>query len=440
MATEKTTHTENSLDDFAWDDGNSDFFGIKPSTSGTSGVIAEVKGNANFASFGDEDEDETPSKLEDTPDDAPEPEDVEVPENLNKKPKVKAEAKPKVKETKTDEDDIETEDGEEDEEEPFFGAKPETTKTKKSGEDEESGESQEQKPEFFDTLTKEFKQQGIFSTVEIDENKQYTEEEFFELHDAEIEGRVQETFEQFFGEMDEDGKAFLKFKKDGGSTEAFLAAYKGATTFNFGEGGFDSNKADHQKQVIRQYLKTVKEESDAEIDEQLTFLEETGKLKAKSEDYFEKLKKADEKQRAALLKQQETEAKAKEDGAKEFASNINKVISETESIGDFKITDKEKKELGPYMTKPSVKVGKNKFIPAFNSQLGEILQAKTPEAKKKLVLLAKLIKSDFDVSDLARRQETKVVKKTQSKLAEAKTGVKPSTSGSYSKKSLSDFF
>ena len=54
--------------------------------------------------------------------------------------------------------------------------------------------------------------------------------------------------------------------------------------------------------------------------------------------------------------------------------------------------------------------------------------------------MANLIKSDFDVKDLIEETKTKVVKEAKSKLQQAKTGVKPSTSGGYTKKSISDYF
>jgi len=91
-----------------------------------------------------------------------------------------------------------------------------------------------------------------------------------------------------------------------------------------------------------------------------------------------------------------------------------------------------------FITKPTVKVGKNKYITEFQAELGEIFKGEG-ENKKKLLLLAKLVKSQFDVKDLIEETKTKVVKDAKSKLQQSRTGVRPSTSGGNNKKSLSDF-
>ncbi len=115
-------------------------------------------------------------------------------------------------------------------------------------------------------------------------------------------------------------------------------------------------------------------------------------------------------------------------------------LTKTEKVGEFSFTKTDQKELSGYVTKPSVKVGKNKYIPAFQADIATIFRGETPEAKQKLLLLAKLVKSNFDVSDMVTATKTKVTKETKSKLQQAKEGVKAATSGQYSKKSLGDFF
>src|SRR5690606_12546908 len=99
----------------------------------------------------------------------------------------------------------------------------------------------------------------------------------------------------------------------------------------------------------------------------------------------------------------------------------------------------DKKELTNYITRPTVKVGKNRFITQFQADLGKIFSGKE-DNKQSLLLLAKLVKTDFDIKDIVEKTKTKVTKEAKSKLQEARQAVKPASSVSPNKKSLADFF
>jgi len=104
-------------------------------------------------------------------------------------------------------------------------------------------------------------------------------------------------------------------------------------------------------------------------------------------------------------------------------------------VNEFTFTPQDKKELGGYITNPSVKVGKNQFVTAFHKDLQEVIASKD---KTKLLLLAKLLKTDFDTKDLLKTAKTVVTKETKSKLADIKLNVKTSSSNK-AKKTLADF-
>jgi hypothetical protein len=386
---------------------------------------AKVKAKAAKAET-EEDEIELNSEEEDNPEESDftfgqpkaEPKKkTEVPAKKEGKEKVKPEA-----------------DDEEDEEE--------NEEDQKAGkEDDETEPESDQK--FFGTLAKEMKEKGIFEHAKFPEGKEelgeLEEEEFFEMQNQEVEGRVQETFEAFFEELDEEGAAFLKFKKDGGRSQDFINVFGSSPVPDF-EGGYNPEDESHRQEVIESYLYLVDKMDDEEVKDRLEWLKENGKEKAFADKYYNKLVEIDTAQKTALLKGQEAAAKKREADTKKFNQALFELLDKTEQVGQIKITKEDKKRLGNIITKPSVKVGKNKYVPEFNYKLGQILKAETPEAKQTLLLLAKLVDNGFDFTDIAVKAETKVAQKVKSKLRDSKNGVKPSSSGNYSKKSLSDFF
>lgn len=347
-------------------------------------------------------------------------------------PKKKPDATPK----KEDKSKVkpETEDAEEgDEEEEDEDKVPHNPKPE--GEEEEVSDGK-----FFMTQAKEMIERGKFHHAKLPEGKEeLSEDEYFDLNDQEIEGRVQETFEAFFEELDEEGIDFLKFKRDGGKSADFISVYGSSPVPDFDD-GYNPEDEGHRQEVIESYLFIVDKMDAEEVKDRLEWLKENGKEKAYADKYYNKLVEIDTAQKTALLEGQKQAAKKREADTKKFNAALFELLDKTEQVGQIKITKEDKKKLGGFFTKPSVRVGKNKYVPEFNFKLGQILKAETPEAKQTLLLLGKLVENNFDFSDLLTKAETKVAKAVKSKLRDSKNGVKPSSSGNYTKRSLSDFF
>lgn len=311
------------------------------------------------------------------------------------------------------------------------------TENVENEEDEEGDETKEEDDKFYNTLVEELKEKGILQNIEVKKGEVITEEQFFELHDAEIESRVTETLEAMSENMDDDGKRFIKFKANGGNTADFMAI--AISPINFDE-KFDESDPKQVEKVLRHYY-TTKEEMDAEeLADKLQWLRDGGKEKATALKHFNKMK--DEREKALDRLEKETEKKrlAKEDEVQEFNEALLEVLGETEQIGVIKITKQDQKELGSYMTKPLIKTGKNKYIPQMQAELMKILSAKTKEDKQRLIALSKAIKSNFDIKELAKDTTTQVTRKVKSKLQEAKQSVKSKTSGNSQTRALTDYF
>lgn len=413
--TQEATAT-GSLQNFTFDDDKS-WFGVPTEeVTPTEQVLKEIKGATKVVA----DEGGKPEKVEPLKKEGEEDEEeedhvfFETEEEKATKLKAKEEGKDE------DEEEVEVEVAKED--------KKKVEQKPKEGEEDDK---------FFTTLAGELKDKGIFQNVELKEGEEVTEEKFFELQDAEIEARVEETFQAFFEELDEDGRNFLKFKKAGGRTADFLESYNSGG-FDIEE--FDENDEAQRTRVLTHYLSTVEKLEPEDVKDRLEWLKEGGKDKVYAKKYFESINSQREELKKEVLKQQQELANQREATAKQFSETLKATLDKTEAIGAFPISATDQKELGSYITKPTVKVGKNKYIPAFQAEIAKIFKADTEEAQKKLLLLAKLVKTDFDVTDLEKTTKTKVVKEAKSKLKDARTGVKPASAGSYAKKSLGDYF
>jgi len=388
----KTEEKKENLADFEWDD--IDFFGQKTEEPKKPEEKTEEKKPEeeipSFENFG-----ETPKKKE--PKKEPKKEE---------EPKKEKKEEPKKEEPKK-------------EDEPDFFVDPNENK---SSDDDEK---------FFNVLAQGMKDKGVLTSVDIPEDADLTEDGFVELYETEIDNRITETFEGFFEELDNDAKAFLKHKKDGGSTQSFFNVLKDSSAIPTG----NLEEIPVQKLIAKHYLKTVEELDPEDVDDKITWLEETGKLEKYAEKYDKKLKTIASKQEKLLEKQRKDNLKIQADNAKAFVTDIKTTLKNTDNIMKFPITKIDKKELIDYITKPEVKVGKNKFVTGLQDGLKNIMKD-----NKKLILLAKLIKSDFDVSNLEVKAETKKTIEMKDKLNRAKRNNKASTSKQGSRKNLSDFF
>tara|TARA_R110002074_G_scaffold141153_3_gene287551 strand:- start:384 stop:1466 length:1083 start_codon:yes stop_codon:yes gene_type:complete len=338
-----------------------------------------------------------------------------VSEPVEEKKEVKAEVKPETPEVK-EKPKEEAEEEIKEEAAPEISFEEETFDSVDGEEGEEVSDTQ--------TLMNKLKDEGVL-TFEFEEDQ-----EISDVIDNEIESRVEETMEGFFDELDEDAIAFLKYKKNGGDTKKFFESLKSATDNPAG----DINNENYQENLIKYGLQ--QEGYDAEdIEDKLEWLKEGGKLKRHAEKYEEKF----EKQRGDYQKKMVEEQKDRDNTAREqreqLSQDLKQRLNDTESIGHFSFNRDDKRNLHTYMTKVKVKAGKNNYLTQMQNDLQKAFQ--DPE---KILVIAKLLRNDFDISDVIRNTETKITKKTKDKI-ERKPTIKSSKSSSgRKKKALHEYF
>lgn len=349
---------------------------------------------------------------------------IKIKEEKPDKTEVKKEVKTEVKkeEVKEVKEKTETEEVKEEVEDVEFFT--ETTENV-------SIENEEEDKLFYTNLASGLKEKGVLTTVEFKDDEELSETDFINLTENEIDSRVDETFEGFFEELDSDAKLFLKFKKEGGSTSAFMEMIGETSTVPSG----NIEEPGVQKRVLEYYYKNIEGVDEDDIADKLDWLEEGGRTEKYAKKYKGIIDRNDKDKKDKILKNQENINKDKEIEKDKFQKILKTTLSDIDTVNDFPITKKDKSELFTYITKPSVKVGKNKYITAFQKGLQDI-----SNDNESLILLAKLIKSNFDIADLEKKVETKQTINLKNKLQKTKKYNKPNTSGGSGRKSLSDFF
>ena len=310
----------------------------------------------------------------------------------------------------------------EDEEEPFA--------EKTEEDDDEEGDDKDD-VKFFTELTKEFKQKGLFSTIELNESDEVSEEKFFELHDAEIDNRADERVKEVIAELGTEGKQWYDFVKAGGKSEDFFKVYGKVSEIPT----VDIETEDGQDKLLRYYYENYEMLDTDDVTDRLDWLKESGKKQKQAEKVKAKIESDIKEKREQLLRDQKDQKEKLEKNRDKFVNDIKSTAEKLQTVNDFTFSVESKKVLPDYIAKSAVKVGTG-YITQFQNDLNEIIRN---EDKTQLLLLAELIRSKFDFSSVAKQAATKTTKTVKTVLSETRQGKLSSASGSKSR-SLSDYF
>lgn len=275
------------------------------------------------------------------------------------------------------------------------------SKTKKAKQKEVSEEEPEQKEEQSENDLNEFgafaqflAEQGLAEVEEGEEIK--SDSDLAKVWAKSVGKGIQKDRDR----LPEDAQKFLEFVDNGGNPSDFHKYYYGDGSFE----NFDISTEENQKYVIEESLR-LEGYTDEEIKEELTDLEDLGKLDKKSATALRKLQKIESEQKQMLLEAQKSYAAEQESKRIAEWSNFKKGLFEKETIGGFKITPKAKNELWDYMTSPiNRKDGRTQYQ----------IDSETNEDSR--YMFAYLLKNKWDIKSLEQQVQTKEVSKLKSKL------------------------
>ena len=372
--TEQTVETsQNGLMDFNWDEGGADsFFGLNE--------------------FGDENK--TPAQQA-TPAQADELEETEDTD----KPKSEDKTKSKKKD--------------EEEKVSFFEEEADEDKSKEKTSTADGS--------IYEDVYKDLKEAGIFKHVELEDGEELDADRLYELQQEEIEAEVTSRLDAWASqELDEDAKAFIKFKIQGGDTSEFFKTYQSTSEITLG----DIEDEDYQDNLIRYQLQKEGWDKD-EIEDRLEFLTESNKKSKFAERYHDRLIKEQEKEKQALVKQAEEQKIRAKQQEEQFRVSIKDTLDTNKEINGIKFTDKDKNNLINFLTKKE-KLEDGRVITGFQKKLSESFND-----PKKIALLAKILNDDFDFSSFEKSAITKKTKEIKRNI-EQRQSMRPTGSGSSS--------
>lgn len=372
--TEQTVETsQNGLMDFNWDEGGADsFFGLNE--------------------FGDENKTPAQQATPAQADELEETEDTDKPESEDKTKSKKKDEEEKVS---------------------FFEEEADEDKSKEKTSTADGS--------IYEDVYKDLKEAGIFKHVELEDGEELDADRLYELQQEEIEAEVTSRLDAWASqELDEDAKAFIKFKIQGGDTSEFFKTYQSTSEITLG----DIEDEDYQDNLIRYQLQKEGWDKD-EIEDRLEFLTESNKKSKFAERYHDRLIKEQEKEKQALVKQAEQQKIRAKQQEEQFRVSIKDTLDTNKEINGIKFTDKDKNNLINFLTKKE-KLEDGRVITGFQKKLSESFND-----PKKIALLAKILNDDFDFSSFEKSAITKKTKEIKRNI-EQRQSMRPSGSGSSS--------
>ena len=274
---------------------------------------------------------------------------------------------------------------------------------------------------FYEDVYKDLKEAGIFKHVELEDEEELDADRLYELQQEEIEAEVTSRLDAWASqELDEDAKAFIKFKIQGGDTSEFFKTYQNTSEITLG----DIEDEDYQDNLIRYQLQKEGWDKD-EIEDRLEFLTESNKKSKFAERYHDRLIKEQEKEKQALVKQAEEQKIRAKQQEEQFRVSIKDTLDTNKEINGIKFTDKDKGNLINFLTKKE-KLEDGRVITGFQRKLSESFND-----PKKIALLAKILNDDFDFSSFEKSAITKKTKEIKRNI-EQRQSMRPTGSGSSS--------
>lgn len=272
----------------------------------------------------------------------------------------------------------------------------------------------------YEGMYKDLKESGIFKHTELEEGEELTADRFYEIHQEEVEAEVAEKLQTWAkNDLDEDAQAFIKFKIAGGDTKDFFSTY--GKTSKIGTGDISDEK--YQDSLIRHQLETEGWDRD-EIEDRLEYLTDNGKKEKFAEKYHAKIQRQEEADKILLEEQNQARLQSARQQEQEFKTSIQETLSEMDDYNGLKFTAEDKTSLVNYLTKKNHKIDDTRSVTEFQVKLQEAF--KEP---KKVALLAKLLRSDFDFSTIAKTAVTKKTKEIKRNI-EQRQNTRPNGSGS----------
>lgn len=276
------------------------------------------------------------------------------------------------------------------------------------------------------------KEKGLVK-FEVEDGKTLTEEEAEGLIEDSWEAGIEEALDQEIKELPEEVKNLIKYATKGGNVGELLSKMVTYATSPINKNS-DISLETTQIAAITADLRS--QDFDQEyIDTQIEFLKDSGKLATIGEKAYNKIVAAQEKEIQQEVQNKKAEVENNKIKAREYKLKVTNHVNSLTEVGGLPLSKEDKKILPIYISEPTVELKDGRFVSELQADI-----FKAMSDPNKIVLLAKLVKSDFDFSAVVRRGVTQQSNEVKKVIQNAdKTALKSSeTVRNVSKKSLAD--
>jgi hypothetical protein len=251
--------------------------------------------------------------------------------------------------------------------------------------------------------TLEFLKEKGLVDYELEEGKELTEEEAEHLIEDSWEKALESEVEATIKDLPQDIKDLIKFASKGGNVGELLGKMVQHATSGITK---DSDIANEDVQVLAITMDLKSQGYDQEyIDSQVEFLKDSGKLGNISKKSFDKIIAGQEAETAGQVQRQKENLDNRKKQAREYKTNITTHINSLSEMGGLPISKQDKTVLPTYISEPTVELQDGRYVSEMQADLFKVMAD-----KDKIVLLAKLLKTDFDFSAIERRKQTQAAR------------------------------
>ena len=283
--------------------------------------------------------------------------------------------------------------------------------------------------------TLEFLKEKGLVDYELEEGTELTEEDAENLLEDSWEKALEAEVEATIKDLPQDIKDLIKFASKGGNVGELLGKMVQHATSGITKNSDISNE---DVQVLAVTMDLRNQGYDQEyIDDQIEFLKEKDKLEGIAKKSYDKIIAEQEAETAGQVQRQKETVELRKKQAREYKSNITTHINALEETNGLPISKQDKLSLPTYISEPNVELQDGRFVSEMQADLFKVMAD-----KDKIVLLAKLLKTDFDFSAIERKKQTAAARgiKEEIQRADKIQGVSSSSSGGHKpqKKNLVD--
>ena len=251
--------------------------------------------------------------------------------------------------------------------------------------------------------TLEFLKEKGLVDYELEEGKELTEEEAEHLIEDSWEKALESEVEATIKDLPQDIKDLIKFASKGGNVGELLGKMVQHATSGITKNS-DIENEDVQVLAITMDLKNQGYDQEY-IDSQVEFLKDSGKLGNISKKSFDKIIAEQEAETAGQVQRQKENLDNRKKQAREYKTNITTHINSLAETNGLPLSKQDKISLPTYISEPNVELQDGRFVSEMQADLFKVMAD-----KDKIVLLAKLLKTDFDFSAIERKKQTQAAR------------------------------